>query len=390
MIADSEDTGKFANSLNEHLEKFLNGLDRPRILLAGAAGSGKSTLANLVLNREVCRTGSGKPVTRGIIEYSVPDFPVIVCDSEGYETGASFAGDAAGNSGQAYWSLMENYISGQDDLMEPVDVIWYCISAPGSRVTDADLRVIQGFRELRKPVAAVLTQADVTCEDTCQELRKVLVGAGLDGELVFESSRDPFVRIDRGIPELYEWTFNMLEESRRESFVIACNRDYRRKFELCRTYIRIAAAGASAPALSPIPFSDAAVITPIQLGLMGKILTVWNLSEFRNLAGAATLDTVLPLVGKTVAGNLLKMIPGAGSVLGGIINASVAASLTYGLGTALNEGCHYVCQKALNGGGLADFRDIVGSDFAKKVFEYAGSYRRMAQGVAGEQDGRGK
>ena len=74
MIADSEDTGKFANSLNEHLEKFLNGLDRPRILLAGAAGSGKSTLANLVLNREVCRTGSGKPVTRGIIEYSVPDF----------------------------------------------------------------------------------------------------------------------------------------------------------------------------------------------------------------------------------------------------------------------------------------------------------------------------
>ena len=37
------------------MDRFMNGLDRPRILVAGATGAGKSTLANLVLGCEVSR-----------------------------------------------------------------------------------------------------------------------------------------------------------------------------------------------------------------------------------------------------------------------------------------------------------------------------------------------
>jgi uncharacterized protein (DUF697 family) len=167
---------------------------------------------------------------------------------------------------------------------------------------------------------------------------------------------------------------NSLEESRRESFVIACHRDFDKKSALCKKYTALAAAAASAPGLSPVPFSDAAIITPIQLTLVGQILSVWNLMEFKNLIGAAALDVVLPMIGKTVAGNLIKLIPGAGSFIGGMLNASVAASLTYGLGMALNESCQYLSKKTL-AGEIPDIREIINSDFARKAFEYARNYR---------------
>ena len=356
------------------MDRFMNGLDRPRILVAGATGAGKSTLANLVLGCEVCKIGSGRPVTHGIKEHSLPGVPVIVYDSEGYETGAALDKSASGDSAQAYWSLMEGFVNEHDDLMEPVDAIWYCISQPGCRVTDADLRVIRGFRELRRPLAVVLTQADVSDEETAGSLKKVIAESCGAAIPVFESSSDMSLPLERGIAELYEWTLNSLEESRRESFVIACHRDFDKKSALCKKYTALAAAAASAPGLSPVPFSDAAIITPIQLTLVGQILSVWNLMEFKNLIGAAALDVVLPMIGKTVAGNLIKLIPGAGSFIGGMLNASVAASLTYGLGMALNESFQYLSKKTL-AGEIPDIREIINSDFARKAFEYARNYR---------------
>lgn len=60
-------------------------------------------------------------------------------------------------------------------------------------------------------------------------------------------------------------------------------------------------------------------------------------------AGVGTLlknvigSRLISMLGKTLAGNLLKLIPGVGSVVGGAINGSVAASITYSLGYALNQ-----------------------------------------------------
>lgn len=374
MMMEAMDISGMKQDLAAQMDRFMNGLDRPRILVAGETGSGKSTLANLVLGCKVCKTGAGRPVTHGIKEHSLPGVPVIVYDSEGYETGASLDKSDSGDSGQAYWSLMEDFINAHDDMMEPVDVIWYCINQSGCRVTDADLRVIQGFRELRRPLAVVLTQADVSNEEIVSSLKKVITESCGADTPVFESSIDMSLPLERGIAELYNWTLNNLEESCRESFVIACHRDFDKKFALCKKYTALAAAAASAPALSPVPFSDAAMITPIQLTLVGQILSVWNLMEFKNLIGAAALDVVLPLIGKTLAGNLLKLIPGAGSFIGGVVNASVAASLTYGLGMALNESCQYLSKRTL-AGELPDIREIMGSDFAKRAFEYARNYR---------------
>ncbi len=47
-------------------------------------------------------------------------------------------------------------------------------------------------------------------------------------------------------------------------------------------------------------------------------------------------------VGKTVASNLLKLLPGIGSVAGGAISAGTAGVITYAMGMAFIEVCKMV------------------------------------------------
>lgn len=49
------------------------------------------------------------------------------------------------------------------------------------------------------------------------------------------------------------------------------------------------------------------------------------------LLGAVEAMTV-STIGKSVAGNLFKIIPGVGTVVGGVINATVAAAFTEAIG----------------------------------------------------------
>ena len=178
-----------------------------------------------------------------------------------------------------------------------------------------------------------------------------------------------------GIKELHEWTLRQLPESRKESFIISCNKNFDQKFEQCLNYTKIAVAAAATASVSPVPFSDAAIITPIQIGLISKILTVWNLNQLEKLAGCVALDTILPSIGKSIAGNLIKMLPGFGSFAGAVINAGVSSSITYGLGYALSKACKEIHRHVLDGSNI-DLNEVFNSQFANAVFEYAKQYKK--------------
>lgn len=100
----------------------------------------------------------------------------------------------------------------------------------------------------------------------------------------------------------------------------------------CRVAIRSATAASAAAGAIPIPMSDTVPITAAQIGMiiaLGKIFDL-TLSEgaAKSLAGLGLTQQA----GRAVASNLLKMVPGAGTVVGGIIGASTAAVLTEALG----------------------------------------------------------
>ena len=132
---------------------------------------------------------------------------------------------------------------------------------------------------------------------------------------------------------MYELSLKILPEAYKTAFEEAQRIDIEKAIEKIKekkpkalTIIGAATAAAALAATNPIPFSDAAIITPLQVGMIAGLAALYNLNkeQLQHLA--------LPLVARTVgviaAGNLAKLIP----IAGNIVNAGVAVLITGALG----------------------------------------------------------
>ena len=102
----------------------------------------------------------------------------------------------------------------------------------------------------------------------------------------------------------------------------------------------------------PIPFADAPLLIGNQVALLASVAAVFkiNMKEdgLKTLVYAALGVGGTTLLGRTIVSNLIKFIPGVGSVIGGAISASTAALLTYALGYAFIEICKDVKTGKIN------------------------------------------
>ena len=96
--------------------------------------------------------------------------------------------------------------------------------------------------------------------------------------------------------------------------------------------IHTAAAAAAATAASPIPFSDAALLIPIQTTMITSLYKANGANISRGVVDGALKATMVSGLGKSLAGNLLKFIPGVGTIAGGTLNATVSVAFTEALG----------------------------------------------------------
>ena len=116
------------------------------IAIVGQTGVGKSSLLNYLLDLDPndggAKTGVGAPVTKnGFHQYKhkIKDIPVCVFDSWGLEVGK-----------EDQWTKdLENELKNRG-VDKPASKwfhsVFYCIAASGSRVQDADIKIIQKFR----------------------------------------------------------------------------------------------------------------------------------------------------------------------------------------------------------------------------------------------------
>lgn len=102
----------------------------------------------------------------------------------------------------------------------------------------------------------------------------------------------------------------------------------------------------------PIPFADAPLLIAEQIALMTTICGIFKINikkdGLKALATAALGVGGATIVGKTLASNLLKLIPGAGSIAGGAISASTAGLITLALGKAFVQVCKLCKMGKLN------------------------------------------
>ena len=118
---------------------------------------------------------------------------------------------------------------------------------------------------------------------------------------------------------------------------------YREMFEKANNIVLGFVASTTATGAVPIPFADAPLLVGQQVAMMIAINKVFGFDiqrdALQSLAIAALGVGGATVIGKTVASNLMKLIPGAGSVAGGAISAGTAGVITLALGKAYIEVC---------------------------------------------------
>ena len=101
----------------------------------------------------------------------------------------------------------------------------------------------------------------------------------------------------------------------------------------CNKIIASAAAAAGLAGVAPIPLADTIPITAAQIAL-GKVFD-FTISESaaKSVLSIMTAQTV----GRTVFANLIKAIPGAGTIVGGVVASATASAITTALGKVVSE-----------------------------------------------------
>lgn len=355
---------------NKALDEISQGIAKPNILICGATGVGKSSVVNHIFGENLARVGHGIPVTRGITKYERDDSGVVLYDTEGYEIGTEKVSH--------YKSLVESWMTapGKNDemstaLKNKIHEVWYCISAGNKRVTDMDIDVITSLKAQKVPLVVVLTQIDNVDEEELTAMESAIRQyceveffrtCVTEDEEVLTALKD-YLQWDA----LIEWAIMHLDESLREGFIGALQGNLSAKRTLINhKIIPLYTSAAAGIAMTPIPFSDAALLVPVQLKMSLHIMKTYGLDQtlgnLSTLVGSVVVSESGRLLAQTLSANLIKLIPGVGTAIGTGVNTVVASSFTAAMGYAISEIC-FRCAKAIfEEGKEINFADYFNSD----------------------------
>ncbi len=322
-----------AFSLIRLKEEIVN-MGHVNIIVMGRTGAGKSTLINSVFRGNLADTGIGAPVTEGINEITKPGFPLRLYDTRGLESAYADRDIVMSHIGAI---IKKAEKSGNDG--ELIHCIWYCINANSNRIEEEEAEIIRRTAEFGVPVIVVLTQA---FGENAEVMKAYAESLSLNScSVMCVLARDYnvgeyCVRKSHGLNLLIDKTLEVIPAELQKAFVRAQSVALELKKSRAEAVVITTAAAGFAEGFIPLPFADAAALVPTQVGMLAAITAIYGLEADK--AAVATVLSALfgtmgvTLTGRAMAAGLLKIIPGAGSIVGGSISGSTAAALTFALG----------------------------------------------------------
>ncbi len=321
----------FEDVVKKAVNEALKERGHVNILIAGKTGVGKSTLVNAVFQGNMATTGQGRPVTKETItEYKKEGIPLSIFDTRGLEMA-----DFSETLGELEKEVSKRTRS--NDSNQYIHVAWVCISEGSRRVERAEEELVKMLEDHNIPVIAVITKANAD-KGFRTEVRKLLptVRNAIRVRAIEEELDGGIILPPMGLHDLVDITMQVVPEGLKRAFTAAQKVD----IELKKTKSRLIVAGAASSAgimgAVPIPFSDAITIVPIQVGMLAGISATFGLSIDESfiytIIGSIIGGAGGSLAGRAIVASLLKMIPGAGSVAGGVIAGATAALLTTTIG----------------------------------------------------------
>ncbi|MBZ5740965.1 GTPase family protein [Nocardioides mangrovi] len=344
-------------------------IGRFNLAIFGKTGVGKSTLVNAIFGEEIAATGIGEPVTRAEHLYLHQSGTLGVLDTRGLEVG---------QDNDRLLGELKDYLHGmrRKPLAEQVHVAWYCVRAGDRRFEPTEGEFIRALHDLGLPVILVMTQVPrgagsgggSRVHPDAEALAASIAALDLpivDGLIHYTMAKaDDFTgQTAYGLQEVLDATFRGAPAGVAHALTSAQRIDFDRKRERAEAAIKVATGAATTAGASPIPFSDAAILVPLQLTMMASIAVTYGIPIERSTAASIAATAAATTAGRSLVGNLIKFVPGAGTAVAGTINATIAGTFTYAMGQAWLRVCERLARGELRAvGGALD------SDAIHQVF----------------------
>ena len=337
------DLDQFQQKLDQEYQDFKSKVEKPNILLIGGTGVGKSSLINTCFGSELAQVGVGKPVTQHMDSYSCDSIPIVLFDSKGYEIGS--------DKEKEFLNDVIKYATNPQATNNAIHIAWYCIAASATRIVDFDIKIINQIKASGIPIAIVLTKSDLLSEED-SKLFKNSIKKNLPEIDIFETTTNEELS-NLELSDLCQWSVDNLSIGLKLGFVSAQRKNINLKREESRKIIIQHSTLNAFVGFTPIPFSDAPILLTSQAGMIARILFIYDIGSLsdviKDLVGGVAVGSLVSESGIWIAGQLLKFIPGVGTITGGLINGSVAASLTYAIGLTVSELCAQLSEATLSG-----------------------------------------
>lgn len=294
----------FNQAFEEETEKVNAELEK-EILFAmiGDVNTGKSSTINQLIGDEVAEVGAKPGETTNIDRYVYRD-KIIFVDTPGLD------------------DIEAKHSEETLKFYKEADVVLFFLNAAGTVLSEGELRSFETIRKANKDILFVLNKIDAA-DDIPGLIRYIKKHTSSRSKVVPISSRT-----GENIDKLRNEILDILQKKHKE---VQFARLIKEKSSTANKWILTASGSATAVGAAPIPGSDFVPLTGIQVGLMVRLAILYEKPLSKAKAKELILATITGNIGKTLFRQVVKFIPGAGSVAGG----SIAGGMTLALGYAV-------------------------------------------------------